>query len=82
MKSDRMEHQIDALEFAQLELVLYLDVHPMDETARALWEQNAKQLEQLEQQYTMETGKVWPMRQNHNAGMPAWVEEPWPWEYQ
>lgn len=81
MTPNQLRQQIDALDFAQLELVLYLDVHPTDEVARYQWTQNTAQLENLEQQYTQQTGKIWPMRQNHYGGTLAWIEEPWPWEY-
>lgn len=80
MTPDQMKRRICALEFAQTELVLYLDVHPMDNEARNQWESNAAELEALEHQYTELTGLVWPMRQNHNGGTIDWVKSPWPWD--
>ena len=82
MTTDQMKRQINALDFAQLELMLYLDVHPRDENARNQWMQNAVKLEQLEQQYTQQTCKVWPLRQNDSGGTHEWIEEAWPWDYQ
>ena len=80
MTPDQIKHRIDALEFAQIELMLYLDVHPMDSAARAQWEKNAAELEALERQYADLTGATWPTRQNHNGGTVAWVTSPWPWD--
>ena len=80
MTHEQMRNQIDALSFTQLELTLYLDVNPGDETARAMWSKNAARLEEMERQYHAATGKIWPMRHSSHGGSRAWVEEPWPWE--
>lgn len=80
MNVDMMKDEINALDFVQLELLLYLDVHTADEAARAQWSRNAKQLQKLKEQYTAQTGMIWPMQQSQDGGLPAWVEEPWPWE--
>ena len=80
MTPAQIKNRIDALEFAQTELMLYLDVHPMDGAARNQWERNAAELESLQYQYTQLTGAVWPMRQNHQGGASAWVSSPWPWD--
>ena len=82
MTPEQIMRQIDALAFAQTELVLYLDVHPEDEAARKQWQKNAAELETLEQQHAKLTGEPWPLRQNHNGGSLAWITSPWPWDNQ
>lgn len=82
MTPDQLKKQIDALEFAQTELVLFLDVHPAEEAARSQWTKNAAELETLKKQYTDLTGNVWPLTQSLNGGSLAWVTSPWPWDNQ
>lgn len=82
MTPEQIQQQIVALEFAQTELVLYLDVHPENEAAREHWEENVKQLETLTQQHKEKTGAPWPLRQDRDGGTLAWVTSSWPWDHQ
>ncbi|MCL1963780.1 MAG: spore coat protein CotJB [Firmicutes bacterium] len=82
MTSDQITRQIDALQFAQLELQLYLDVHPWDYAAGDQWRQYGKELETLQRRYTETTGNVWPQTQTNDGGTLAWVTSPWPWDNQ
>jgi len=82
MTPEQIKRRINALDFVQTELVLYLDVHPHNDAARMQWQKNASELEALELQHVKLTGEPWPMRQNHHGGMPEWVTSPWPWDNQ
>jgi len=72
--------ELQALGFAVQELALYLDTHPEDQEALALY----RNYQELYHKCTMEyTEKIRPL----NHGMPgstkgyAWLDDPWPWEF-
>lgn len=73
-------HLLQAMNFAVSELGLYLDTHPDDEDATALFnqyvERYADALQQYEQQYgsTTQFGAAL-------TGRYEWLHDPWPWEY-
>lgn len=72
--------QIQAVEFAALELNLYLDTHRDDQRAIMEYNQYASQLAMLKQQYEMQYGPLLnfgfsPGHYNWN-----WLDSPWPWE--
>ncbi|AEF93340.1 spore coat peptide assembly protein cotJB [Desulfotomaculum nigrificans CO-1-SRB] len=73
--------QIQQLEFAAVELNLFLDTHPDDQQALALYNQVHQQLMQCVQNYEQYYGPLLsygfsPARQNTWV----WAETPWPWE--
>jgi len=82
MTPEQIRQQLCALDFAQTELVLYLDVHPEDDAARTQWQRNAAEVAALTQQHIRLTGTTWPLVQNRDGGALAWVASPWPWDNQ
>ena len=80
MTEQQMRRSIDALGFAQFEIMLYLDVHPSNMEAQAQWKKNAMRLEEMERQYKAATGNFWPVRHDRSGGSREWVDSPWPWE--
>jgi len=82
MTNENLKNQIDALQFAQTDLLLYLDVHPADSAARTQWEKNAAALAALQREHMDLTGMAWPLTQALHGGTCAWVAAPWPWDNQ
>jgi spore coat protein JB len=76
----RMLTNIMQIEFAAVELNLYLDTHPTDR--RALDDYNAvtRQLRDLKNQYQRVYGPLVNFGHSPSQAPWRWVEEPWPWE--
>ena len=72
-----MMQQIQSLNFAIIELGLYLDTHPEDQKALCLHNKYCKELDELEEQYQKAFG---PLTIKFPCNKWRWLEEPWPWE--
>ena len=72
-----MMNQIQSLNFAIIELGLYLDTHPDDQKALCLHNKYCKELDELEEQYQKVFG---PLTIKFPCNKWRWLEEPWPWE--
>ena len=72
-----MIQEIRGLEFAIVELGLYLDTHPEDEKALCLHRKYAKKIKDLKDKYQKVYG---PLTINFPCNKWRWLEEPWPWE--
>lgn len=78
--ADTKLNQLRALDFVIQELGLYLDTHPNDSEAFALF-QNYVELEKTaREKYVEQHG---PLTQNDAAlsSTYTWVNGPWPWQY-
>ena len=78
--ADTHLNQLRALDFVIQELSLYLDTHPNDSEAFALF-QNYVELEKTaREKYVEQHG---PLTQNDAAlsSTYTWVNGPWPWQY-
>ena len=76
-KREKMLKEIKCLEFAVIELALYLDTHPSDEKALCLHNKYCKELKELKDKYQKIYG---PLTINYPCNKWRWLEEPWPWE--
>ena len=74
---EEMIQQIRGLDFAIIELGLYLNTHPEDEKALCLHRKYAKQVKELKDKYQKVYG---PLTINYPCNKWRWLEEPWPWE--
>ena len=72
-----MMMKIRELDFAIIELALYLDTHPDDQKALCLHREYSKQVKPLKDQYQKVYG---PLTINYPCNKWRWIEEPWPWE--
>lgn len=73
--------QIQQLEFAAVELNLFLDTHPEDQQALALYNQVHQELMQCVRNYERVYGPLLNYGYSpalHNTW--KWAETPWPWE--
>ena len=72
-----MINQIKCLDFAVIELGLYLDTHPEDQKALCMHREYCKQLKDLKDKYQKMYG---PLTIYYPCNKWRWLEEPWPWE--
>ena len=72
-----MMNQIRSLDFAVIELALYLDTHPDDEKALCLHRKYVKKVKDLKDKYQKVYG---PLTIHYPCNKWRWLEEPWPWE--
>lgn len=72
--------QLQALEFVVLELGIYLDTHPQDTEALALFRQYTAMEKAARAAYEDRFG---PLTQSAAGGDSyRWLQEPWPWCYE
>ncbi len=74
--------ELQALEFVLQELGLYLDTHADDKEAFALYQQYAALEQQARSKYEAAHGPVTQSAAANAAGWSAWLEGPWPWNYE
>ncbi len=72
-----MLNTIKSLNFAVIELSLYLNTHPDDKKALCLHREYTKQLKDLKDKYQKVYG---PLSIYYPCNKWRWLEEPWPWE--
>ena len=72
-----MLNSIKSLNFAVIELDLYLNTHADDEKAICLHREYCKQLRDLQDKYQKVYG---PLSIYYPCNKWRWLEEPWPWE--
>ena len=72
-----MLQNIKCLNFAIIELGLYLDTHPDDERALCLHRKYCKEYRELTDKYQKVYG---PLTIQFPCNKWRWLEEPWPWE--
>ena len=72
-----MLERIKCLNFAIIELGLYLDTHPDDEKALCLHRKYCKEYRELTDKYQKVYG---PLTIQFPCNKWRWLEEPWPWE--
>ena len=77
LKREEMIMKIKELDFAVIELALYLDTHPEDKKALYLHNNYAKSLKELKDKYQKVYG---PLTIHYPCNKWKWLEEPWPWE--
>lgn len=74
---EEMANKIKSLEFAIVELGLFLDTHPNDSKALCLHRRYANEVKIIKDQYQKMYG---PLTINFPCNKWRWLEEPWPWE--
>lgn len=71
--------KLDAYAFAAYDWSLYLDTHPDDKDAIAMFHKMADMAEELKQRYEAKFG---PLTSEASKDMTRWnwLDDPWPWE--
>ena len=72
-----MMMKIRELNFAVIELGLYLDTHEEDRKALCLHNHYSNELKELKDKYQKMYG---PLTMDYPCNKWRWLEEPWPWE--
>ena len=76
----KMLTDIDSLEFALIDLNLYLDVYPDDKNAIELFNKYRNEHNQLLYTYQNESGPILLNSDSLNNMPWMWDNRPWPWE--
>ena len=77
MRRQEMIDQIKSLDFAIIELGLYLDTHPDGQRALCMHREYCKQTKDLKDKYQKMYG---PLTIFYPCNKWRWLEQPWPWE--
>ncbi len=71
--------KISALDFYIIDLGLYLNTHPCDNEAIALYNEHVEQANMLKKEYTDAYGML--LANSSASKCPwQWIENPWPWQ--
>ena len=73
--------ELQALDFAIVELALYLDTHREDMEALELYRKYQELYDRCRQIYEMKYGPLSHSSAGNAEGYP-WLDDPWPWDYQ
>lgn len=82
MEAERLEllHRIQALEFAAIDLNLFLDTHPQERRALTDYNRIVAELQELKRRYEETYGPLTNFGHAPSRYPWQWVETPWPWE--
>lgn len=80
MTRSEMMKRIKELEFAVIELNIYLDNHPMNQQALMDFNKFTKELMDLKEKYEEQHGMLTNFGYSTSQYPWTWVNEPWPWE--
>ncbi|WP_035292851.1 MULTISPECIES: spore coat protein CotJB [Clostridiaceae] len=76
----KMMKKIKELEFAAVELNLYLDNHPNNQRALNDYNMTTDMLMDMKEAYEVKYGPLTNFGYAKSTPSWKWVEEPWPWE--
>lgn len=79
MSRKELMRQIKEYDFAAYELMLFLDTHPKDTKALAMYHEVVKKAKLLRSEYETNYG---PITANNVMSKESWtwIDSPWPWE--
>jgi spore coat protein JB len=72
--------EIQAIDFALVELTLYLDTHPNDHQAMQQFNEYAQQAMQLKRNFETKYGPLQQYGNSYTDGNWSWGTSPWPWQ--
>lgn len=71
---------VQAYEFALVEVGLFLNTHPDDQTALAYFRQYRDMKHKAESEYTRMYGPIVMDHPDADLSTWKWIDNPWPWE--
>lgn len=71
--------QLQSYRFAAYDMLLFLDTHPHDKKAFAMFKQLVEKYKKLESEYEKEFGPLSPFAAAKFDEF-KWLDSPWPWE--
>lgn len=77
---ERLLMTVQAYEFALVEVGLFLDTHPHDQTALAYFKQYRDLKHQAVSAYTKMYGPITSDHPDNDLSSWKWIDNPWPWE--
>lgn len=80
MEKDELLMKIRQCRFMMTDLSLYLDTHPTDENALALFLDHKQMFEEYADVYNKRFGALRQCQVDSEYGWAAWSNTPWPWE--
>lgn len=72
--------ELQTVDFALVELSLYLDTHPMDLQAVQQFNQLAQRRQQLTSAFELKHGPLMQFGHSYSRFPWQWVDTPWPWQ--
>lgn len=75
---ERLLKRIAAVDFAIIELHLYMDSHPNDRDAAAKTDEYAVKSKALRKEFEDKYGPLTSLQMDSNRW--AWISDPWPWD--
>lgn len=79
MSQNELKKSIQSYRFAAHDMLLYLDTHPEDEKAFALFKSLTKKANELQNSYLQQYGPL-DVREAAECAEFNWIDSPWPWE--
>ncbi|HCW54515.1 MAG TPA: spore coat protein CotJB [Clostridium sp.] len=80
MDLEKLTYEIQKLQFAAVELNLYLDNFPNNKKAKEDYQQVSKKLNELIKEYEICYGPLKNLGAAYIQNPEKWVNQPWPWE--
>ena len=80
MNSEKMMDKIQKLQFAAVELNLYLDNFPENKKAKKEYEEVSCKLDELINDYETKYGPIRNFGAAYVEDPCSWTNDPWPWE--
>ncbi|WP_113927023.1 spore coat protein CotJB [Bacillus sp. P14.5] len=80
MKRQALLERIQIVEFALLDLQLYLDTHPGDKNALEQFNQLSSVLQELKAQHERKYGPLLGFGFSQSKRTWQWINDPWPWQ--
>lgn len=79
MSQNELKKAIQSYRFAAHDMLLYLDTHPEDEKAFALFKSLTRKANELQDSYQQKYGPL-DVRAAAEYTEFNWIDSPWPWE--
>lgn len=76
----QLMEEIQAIDFALVELTLYLDTHQTDQQAMQQFNQYAQYSKQIKRQFEAEFGPLLQYGNSYTDAKWSWGTTPWPWQ--
>jgi len=79
MNGENLLKKVQSYRFAMHDMLLYLDTHPEDKRAFAMYQELAKKAKQAMAEYNEACMSLTPMAAAKKDTF-TWTQSPWPWE--
>ncbi|KGN03119.1 polypeptide composition of the spore coat protein CotJB [Clostridium novyi A str. 4570] len=80
LSREDLMRKIQELEFATVDLNLFLDTHPDNADALKAFNEISRNANKLKKIYEVNFGPLTNFGYDQSSSPWAWVDEPWPWE--